>query len=131
MSDVLHKYPYIHFKEPIGRPYASNLFKTALLFIASKVFEKFIRSWRYNTKQEEQLMDLYSNISTSASRWFYYKSLFWNFKHWRVQRENVSYCFTVKQWMSSHVSLYENMLFFDFPITTSKLGYSIEFPLIV
>ena len=41
--------------------------------------------WSYNTKQEQQLIDLHWNIRTSARRWFCHKILLWNFKYYRVQ----------------------------------------------
>ena len=71
----------------------------------------YIAAWRYNTKQEQQLIDLYWNIRTSASRWFYYKTLLWNFKYCREQIENVCHWLTSKQSMSSHVSLCQYMSF--------------------
>ena len=57
--------------------------------------------WIYNTKQEQQLTDIYWNIRTSASRWFYYKTTHWNFKYSRVQIENAYYWLTDKQSMSN------------------------------
>ena len=40
---------------------------------------------------------LYWNIRASASRWFYYKILLWNFKYYRMQIKKVSYWLTSKQ----------------------------------
>ena len=64
-----------------------------------------IKAWSYNTKQEQQLIDLYQNIRAPASRWFYYKILFWSFKYYCVQIKKVSYWLTSKQSVSNHVSL--------------------------
>ena len=88
------------------------------------------RTWRYNTKQEQQLIDLYWNICASASRWFYYKTALWNFKYCRVQIEKVSYWLSSKQVMSNYVSLCQDMRFLlAFPQQLIKLRYSIEFGL--
>ena len=55
-----------------------------------RIWDNF-RTWRYNIKQEQQLIDIYWNICASASRWFYYILLHWNFKYYRVQIKSVSY----------------------------------------
>ena len=47
----------------------------------------------------------------SASRWFYYKILLWDFKYYCVQIKKVSYCFTSKQSVSNHVSPWPDMRF--------------------
>ena len=73
--------------------------------LLNEIATSYVAAWRYNTKQEQQLIDLYWNIRTSASRWFYYKTLLWNFKYCRVQIEKVSYWLSSKQSMSNHVSL--------------------------
>ena len=51
------------------------------------------------------------NIHASASRWFYYKTLLWNFKYYRLQIKKVSYWLTSNQSMSNHVSLCQDMRF--------------------
>ena len=52
-----------------------------------------------------------NNNRASASRWFYYKTLFWNFKYCHMQIEKVSYWFSSKQSMSNYVSLWQDMHF--------------------
>ena len=70
-----------------------------------------VQSWRYNIKQEQRLIGLYRNIRASASWWFHYKTLLWNFKYCRVQMKKVSYWLSSKQSVSNHVSLYHDMRF--------------------
>ena len=60
------------------------------------------------------------HLSASASRWFYYKTVHWNFKYCGVQIENISYWFTVIQLISNHVS-WSHAFLIGFPITISKL----------
>ena len=60
------------------------------------------------------------HLSASASRWFYYKTVHWNFKYCGVQTENVSYWFTVIQSISNHVS-WSHAFLTGFPVTISKL----------
>ena len=70
-----------------------------------------------------QLVDLYWNIYASASKWFYYKTLFWNFKYCCVQIEKVSYWLSSKQSMSNHVSVCQDMRYvflIGFPTTINK-----------
>ena len=55
-------------------------------------------------------MDLYCNIRASASKWFYFKTLPWNFKYCLVQIE-VSYWLISKQSMSENVSICQDMRF--------------------
>ena len=75
------------------------------------------------------MIDIYWNIRTSASRWFYYKTLNWNFKYCCVQIENVSYWLKDKQSKSKHVSLRQGIRFsIGFPLTTN-LRFSIGFSL--
>ena len=51
----------------------------------------------------------------------FYKTLHWNFKYFRVLRENLSYWRTEKQSMTNHVSLCQGMGFsIDFLITINK-----------
>ena len=80
-----------------------------------------IMLWIYNMKQEQQLTDIFWNIRASASRWFYYKTIHWNFKYSRVQIENAYYWLTENQSMSNQVSLCQGMRFsIAFPITINK-----------
>ena len=60
------------------------------------------------------------HLSASASRWFYYKTVHWNFKYCGVQTENVSYWFTVIQSISNHVS-WSHAFLIGFPVIISKL----------
>ena len=81
---------------------------------------------------EQQLIDLYWNIR--ASKLLYYDMLLTllqtNFKYCRMQIENVSHWFTVKNSISNHVSLCQGIRFLlAFPQRLVNLGYSIEFRL--
>ena len=60
------------------------------------------------------------HLSASASRWFFYKTVHWNFKYCGVQIENVSYWFIVIQSISNHVS-WSHAFLIGFPTKISKL----------
>ena len=86
------------------------------MFLVSSSMIDCIWSRRYNTKHQKQLKNPYWNSRDSASRWFYCKTLIWNFKYCRkqigkcflmvhCQRMNDQSCFAVpRRWLSYWVS---------------------------
>ena len=65
--------------------------------------------------QSNDIKDLSWNLRASASRWFYYKVLPWNFKHYHLQVGNVSYWLTSKQSTSNMFHCAKVWLFYWLP----------------
>ena len=87
----------------------SNVYKAvetnAFMKNFSQLAKLIDKSWRHNTRPEQQLVDLYWKICASASICFFYRTLLWNFKYYRYLLVHF------KQSMSSHVSPRQDMHF--------------------